>query len=53
LARRWVELWHAAARVVFAIAPRKAIALSMLKRLREPIVASGGAGTWRWSAWRR
>jgi putative membrane protein len=38
---------------LFGIAPQDAIALSMLKRVRELIVAVSGGAIWQWSLWRR
>jgi hypothetical protein len=37
----------------FAIAPQDAIALSMLKRVRELVVAGGGLAVWQVARWRR
>jgi len=38
---------------LFGIAPQDAIALSMLKRVRELLVAVSGGAVWQWSLWRR
>jgi putative membrane protein len=38
---------------LFGIVPQDAIALSMLKRLRELLVGVSGGAFWQWSLWRR
>jgi putative membrane protein len=38
---------------IFGIAAPDAIALSMLKRVRELVVAVTGAAVWQWTLWRR